>query len=239
MGIAIYKGDEKLLLKGYGFADLEFDVKMPPDASFEIGSVTKQFTSAAILQLVEQGKISLDDDFTKYVKFDTKGKKVTVRQLMNHTSGIKGYTELDVFETLMSHKYKRDTLLRIVEKEKFDFEPGEALIYNNTAFFILGFIIEKVSGTTYEDYVQRNLFEKAGMTHSFYCNETKVVKNRAHGYNMGEVKLRRADYIDHNWPYAAGSLCSTPEDLVKWNNALHHGRSWAKKCMLNFFLPPC
>src|SRR5690349_2019344 len=99
--IAVIKDNKPILLKSYGFADLAFDTKLPVDASFEIGSVTKQFTGAAALQLVEQGKLSLDDDITKYVKFNAQGRKVTVRQLLSHTSGIKGYTELPLFGDLM------------------------------------------------------------------------------------------------------------------------------------------
>ncbi len=133
------------------------------DASFEIGSVTKQFTGAAICQLAEAGKLNLDDDITGYIKFNTHGKKVTIWNLLTHTSGIKGYTELPVFEKLSMVSYKRDTLLRLLENEPFDFEPGEALIYSNSGFFMLGLIIEKVSGLTYEEYVTKNLFEKAGM----------------------------------------------------------------------------
>lgn len=235
--IAVYKDSQPVLFKSYGYADLEHEVKLAANASFEIGSVTKQFTCVAILQLVEQGKLSLGDDFTKYVKFDTKGRKVTVQQLMNHTSGIKGYTEMDVFMKIAPQKLKRDTLLRLVEKEPFDFEPGTALIYNNTGFFILGLIIEKVSGIPYEEYVQKNLFEKAGMANSYYCNETKVTKNRAHGYDMGEKGLQRAMYLDHTWPYSAGSLCSTSEDLAKWNDALHNGKVLSE-AMYNELLNP-
>lgn len=237
MAIGVFKDHKPVLLKGYGFADLEFDVKLPANASFEIGSVTKQFTGAAILQLADEGKLSLEDDFTKYVKFNTHGKKVTIRQLLSHTSGIKGYTELPVFESLSIHKYKRDTLLRIVEKEPFDFEPGEALIYNNTAFFILGLVIEKVSGDSYEDYLKKNLFAKAGMTNTYYCSESKITKNRAHGYDGSEKGLVRASYLDHTWPYAAGSLCSTVEDLEKWNDALHHGKILSEKAYADFITP--
>jgi len=229
VAVAVYKKNEKLMLKSYGYADLEFKTSLPTNASFEIGSVTKQFTTAAILQLVDSGKINLDEDFTKYLNFNTQGRKISVKRLMDHTSGIRGYTEMDVFESLVPFKYPKDTLLRLVEKEKFDFEPGEALIYNNTAFFILGLILEKVTGTSYENYIQKNLFDKAGMTNSYYCSESKVVLNRAHGYDMGEYSLRRAGYLDHTWPYSAGSLCSTPEDLVKWNDALHHGRILSEK----------
>ena len=227
--VAVFKKNEKVLLKSYGFADLEFKTKLPKDASFEIGSVSKQFTTAAVLQLADSGKINLDEDFTKYVKFNTQGRKISVRRLMDHTSGIRGYTEMPAFGSLAPFKYPRDTLLRIVEKEKFDFEPGEALIYNNTAFFILGLILEKVTGSSYENYVQKNLFDKAGMKNSYYCSESKVILNRAHGYDMGEHGLQRAGYLDHTWPYSAGSLCSTAEDLVKWNEALHHGKILSEK----------
>lgn len=224
VAIAVVKDNQPLLLKSYGYADLAFDTKLPIHASFEIGSVTKQFTGAAILQLVEQGKLTLDDDIAKYITFDTHGKKVTVRQLLSHTSGIKGYTELPVFEKLAGEKHKRDTLLRIVEKEPFDFEPGEALIYNNTGFFLLGLIIEKASGLSYEAYVTKHLFEKAGMVNSYYASERTITKNKAHGYQMGEKGLENASYLDHTWPYAAGSLCSSVEDLTKWNTALHQGQ---------------
>jgi CubicO group peptidase (beta-lactamase class C family) len=235
--IAVYQNNVPLLHKAYGMADLEFDVKMPVDASFEIGSVTKQFTGAAICQLAEAGKLDLDDDITGYIKFNTHGKKVTIRNLLTHTSGIKGYTELPVFEKLSMVSYKRDTLLRLLENEPFDFEPGEALIYSNSGFFMLGLIIEKVSGLTYEEYVRKNLFEKAGMKNSYYGSETRVIKNKAHGYDTGEKGLVHAAYLDHTWPYSAGSLCTTTEDLVKWNDALHHGKILGEK-MYNEFITP-
>jgi CubicO group peptidase (beta-lactamase class C family) len=235
--IAVYKNNEPLLHKAYGRADLEFDVKMPVDASFEIGSVTKQFTAAAICQLAEAGKLSLDDDITKYIKFETHGNKVTIRNLLSHTSGIKGYTELPVFEKLSMFTYKRDTLMRLVEKEPFDFSPGDELIYSNTGFFMLGLIIEKISGLTYEEYVTKNIFEKAGMKNSYYGSETRVIKNKAHGYDTGEKGLVHAAYLDHTWPFAAGSLCSTTEDLVKWNDALHHGRILGEKMYAEFISP--
>ena len=237
VAIAVMKNNQPLLLKSYGYADLAFDTKLPTDATFEIGSVTKQFTGAAIMQLVEQGKINLDDDITNYVSFNTQGNKVTVRQLLSHTSGIKGYTELPMFEKLAQQKHKRDTLLRIVEKEPFDFKPGEALIYNNTGFFILGLIIEKTSGLSYEAYVTKNLFEKAGMTHSYYASESNIVKNKAHGYQMGEKGLVLASYLDHTWPYAGGSLSSNVEDLAKWNTALHQGQILSAAHYTEFITP--
>jgi CubicO group peptidase (beta-lactamase class C family) len=237
VAIAVVKDNQPLVLKSYGYADLAFNTPMPVNATFEIGSVTKQFTGAAIMQLVEQGKLSLEDDMTKYITFDTKGRNVTVRQLLSHTSGIKGYTELPFFGKFAMEKHKRDSLLRIIEKEPFDFEPGEALIYNNTAFFILGLIIEKVTGQSYEDYVAKNLFEKTGMSNSYYASERTIVRNKAHGYEMGEKGLVLASYLDHTWPYAAGSLASNVEDLAKWNDALHHGSILSEASYQEFITP--
>ena len=237
IAVAVFRDDEKLLLKSYGYADLEFDVKLPVNASFEIGSITKQFTGAAILQLAEQGKLSLDDEITKYIDFNTQGKKVTIRHLLSHASGIKGYTELPEFEMIGIQKFQRDTLLRIVEAKPFDFEPGEMIIYSNTGFFMLGLIIEKVSDLTYEEYIMKNLFEKAGMKNSYYCSENKIIKDRAHGYDTHGESLVRAAYLDHTWPYAAGSLCSTVEDLVKWNRAIHQGKIFSDRIYQEFISP--
>jgi len=239
LAIGVARNDTILLLKSYGYADLEFDVALPVSASFEIGSVTKQFTSVAILQLVDKGLICLEDDLNEYVEFDTKGRKITIEKLMNHTSGIKGYTELSSFRDFSVHDYPRDTLLRIVEQEEFDFEPGEAMIYNNTAYFMLGLIIEKVTGQTYEEYLQENIFSKAGMDNSYYCDERKIMKKKAYGYDTGKGgKLVKAAYLDHKWPYSAGSLCSTAEDLLKWNHILHESETILNKEMYELLITP-
>ncbi len=156
--------------------------------------------------------------------FDTQGYSVPVRRLLDHTSGIKGYTEMPIFGELRTSKLPRDTLVRMVENEPFEFEPGTALIYNNSAYFLLGLIIEEVSGESYEDFIERRLFDASEMNDSYYCSETAVRTNRAHGYDVPEPnRVIRKRYIDHTWPYAAGSLCSTTSDLVAWNQALHGG----------------
>lgn len=221
--IGIAQGDSLLLLKGYGQSDLEWSVPMPVDASFEIGSVTKQFTAVAILQLAEAGKLSLDDPITDYLEFDTRGYTVSVGHLLDHTSGIKSYTELPGFFGQLSLLDRpRDTMRQFVEAAGFDFAPGEAMIYNNSAYFLLGLIIEKVSGQSYESYVAEHLFAPAGMTRSYYCDEQALRAQRAHGYDLTAEGLVRKGYIDHQWPYAAGSLCSTVEDLLAWMQVLHH-----------------
>ncbi|MEZ4416029.1 MAG: serine hydrolase domain-containing protein [Gemmatimonadota bacterium] len=227
VSVAVVRGADTLLMRGYGMVDLEWSVPTPEDASasYEIGSVTKQFTAAAVLQLVEQGKLDLDADVSEVLpEFDTRGHRVPVRRLLDHTSGIKGYTEMPVFGELVAKKLPRDTLVSLVEAEPFEFEPGTAQIYNNSAFFLLGLIIEKASGQSYEDYVREHFFAALGMRDSYYCSERDVHAHAAHGYDGGPTGLRKKGYLDHTWPFAAGSLCSSARDLVTWNRALHGGR---------------
>ncbi len=222
--ILVHQKGKTLLKKSYGQASLELEVTMPENAHFEIGSVTKQFTAAAILKLVEAEKLSLEDDFTQYLKFDTKGREITIDQLLNHTSGIASYTEIEEFGSLVPQELPRDSLLRILETKDFLFEPGEALIYNNSAYFFLGLIIEKVSGKTYEEYLKEIIFDPLGMQDTYYCSTRKVVKNKAYGYDYSPEGLQQKQYLSHNWPYAAGSLCSTTEDLLIWMTAIHNGK---------------
>jgi CubicO group peptidase (beta-lactamase class C family) len=222
--VAVLKGNETIVMKGYGFADLELDVPTPPHAIYEIGSVTKQFTAAAILLLAEQGKLALGDEITKFLPdYPTQGNHVTIRHLLNHTSGIKGYTALREFRDFQMLKKPREELVKLFSGRPFDFKPGDEQIYNNSAFFLLGLIIERVSGKTYAEFIQEHLFDKVGMRDSHYCSERAIHKNHVHGYDtVGNVLVLKA-YLDHSWLYAAGSLCSSASDLVAWNKALHGG----------------
>jgi CubicO group peptidase (beta-lactamase class C family) len=223
--IAVTRRGETIVSKSYGLADLEFEVPMPADASFEIGSVTKQFTAASILLLAERGKLSVDDDVTKHLPdYPTHGQQITIRHLLTHTSGIKGYTELPEFGDLMRLTKPRDRLVALFGEKPLDFPPGQALVYNNSAYFLLGLIIEKASGQTYADFVKANLFDKAGMPGSYYCSESAVRRHHAHGYDANNGTLVLKGFLSHTWPYAAGSLCSTASDMTAWLAALHGGR---------------
>jgi CubicO group peptidase (beta-lactamase class C family) len=225
LAVAVVRGADTLLMKSYGMADLEWRIPMPVDAVFEIGSVTKQFTATAILKLRDAGKLDLDADLSRYLpEFDTQGHRIPVRRLLDHTSGMKGATEMTSFRTINTQDLPRDTLLDLIAAEPFDFAPGEALIYNNSAYILLGHIIQKVSGGSYEDYVERELFATLGMTRSSYCSNTDVVPRKARGYRLTREGLIQGSYTNHLWPYSAGSLCSTVGDLVTWLRALHGGR---------------
>jgi D-alanyl-D-alanine carboxypeptidase len=236
--VGVVVGNDTLMLRGYGHADLELDVATPPRAIYEIGSVTKQFTAAAVLQLWEQGKLDLDADITAYLPtYATQSHRIPLRRLLDHTSGIRGYTELPAFRGIASRALPRDSLVALFQHEPFDFAPGEALIYNNSAYFLLGLIIEKVSGGTYADYVQRHLFGPTGMTDSRYCSNTAIVKGRAKGYTATPAGLQRAEHMDHTWPFAAGSLCSTAADLITWTRALHAGRVLSERAYRELITP--
>jgi CubicO group peptidase (beta-lactamase class C family) len=235
--VAVYQQSEVKLLKGYGYADLEWSVPVSTNSIFPIASLSKQFTAVAVLHLVEQGKLNIDDDVADYLKFDAHGFKVTVRDLLSHTSGIKSYTEMDFMDRLRPFRYNRDTLLRVVEKEQFNFAPRSMLMYNNTAYFMLGLLIEKISGKTYEEYLRDQIFSRAGMLHSSYCSADSIIRNRAHGYIFSQAGLVNAPVNSFHWPFSAGALCSTVEDLAKWNDALHNGRVISKE-MYNEFISP-
>jgi CubicO group peptidase (beta-lactamase class C family) len=225
ISVAVVRGRDTLLLKGYGHANIELDVPMPANAVHEIGSVTKQFTAAAILQLRDEGKLSLDDDLTKFLPgFPTHGRSIPIRRLLDHTSGIKGITEIQAFGTLQHRGWPRDSAIALFAREPFEFGVGEAMIYNNSAYILLGHIIEKASGTTYEKYIEEKVFAPLGMTDSRYCDNHEIVKNRAYGYQIQGTNRRRALMNDHTWPWSAGSLCSTAGDMVTWLQALHGGR---------------
>ena len=227
MSVAVYRRGELLHAKGYGFADLEQRVPASVETVYRLGSVTKQFTAAAVLQLAEQGKISLDEDFTRYLPdFSTGGRRVSVTQLLNHTSGIKSYTSLG--EAVSRDSFRVDLpparLLALIRSQPFDFEPGTSWLYNNSGFYLLGQIIERVSGESYADYLRHHLFEPLGLESTSYCDERAVVRHRAKGYDRAEHGFRNTTPISMSIPYAAGSLCSTVLDLVAWRRALANGR---------------
>ena len=214
-GQVIYK-------KAFGMADLELNVPMNTENIFRIGSISKQFTAVAILQLAEKGKLTLQDDIKKFIPdYPTHGYTITVEHLLTHTSGIKSYTGMKGFEEMMRKDMKPMEIIDVFKNQPMEFAPGTQWNYNNSGFLLLGYIIEKVSGKSYEEYVMENLFAPAAMTNSGYGNENRIIKNRAKGYQKPKDNFENADYLSMTLPYAAGSLISTVEDLWKWNQAVH------------------
>ncbi|MCX2681441.1 serine hydrolase [Galbibacter sp. EGI 63066] len=217
----IAKDGKPVYRKAFGKANLELDVNMTPESVFQIGSMTKQFTAISILMLEEQGKLSLNDDITKHIPdYPTRGKSITIHHLLTHTSGIKNYTSLKSIMDIAKDDLSPKELVDFFKNEPMDFDPGEQFKYCNSGYVILGYIIELVSGETYENFIETHIFQKIGMENSCYTSDMDIVKNRASGYYDRDGLVNKI-YISHSIPYAAGSLMSTTDDMLIWQNALN------------------
>jgi CubicO group peptidase (beta-lactamase class C family) len=227
LSIGVMKAGKVIVAKGYGMSDVENEVAAMPETVYCIASITKQFTAASILGLVAAGRIGLEDDLSKYVpEFDTQKHKVTIRQLLNHTSGIPSYTTLgDEVKTNRSLKFSHEDLLAMIKGVQFDFEPGTNWRYNNSGYYLLGMIIERVSGKSYADFIEEDLALPMGLKHTKYCWNAPGIAHRSRGYRRSKSDgFHNASYASMTQPYAAGALCSTIGDLMSWTYALHHGK---------------
>jgi len=225
VSVAIARGGDVLVAKGYGLADIENDVPATDETVYRIGSITKQFTAAGIMQLVESGDVSLDDELTRFLPdYPMQGHVVTVEHLLNHTSGIKSYTGLgERWARTISLDLSRDELVAMFKNEPFDFAPGDRYRYNNSGYYLLGLIIETASGQTYTEYLEEHVFPKAGLEATYYCDNRPIIPNRAEGYDVVDGEIVNDELIGMRQPFSAGSLCSTVTDLVKWTRALSSG----------------
>ena len=216
----VAKNGKIIYRKAFGKANLELEVNMTPENVFQIGSITKQFTSVAILMLLEEGLLSLEDDITKFIPtYPTNGKKITIHHLLTHTSGIKSYTSMQRFGEVMTIDETPLKFIDFFKNEPMDFDPGEKYLYNNSGYFILGYIVEKVSGISYPKFIQERIFDAIDMKSSYYGSHKKLIKNRASGYQKG-AEFSNAQYISLTLPYAAGSIMSNVDDMLKWQTAI-------------------
>jgi CubicO group peptidase (beta-lactamase class C family) len=230
LSIAIGRGGRVELASGYGLAKVQRRVAVRPASIFRIGSLTKQFTAAAIMQLVEQRRLGLDDRVAPLViELPGLDPSITIRQLLNHTSGIADYTALDAFARLRGRALTHAELLAMIAATPRDFAPGEQWRYSNSGYYLLGLILERVTGSPYAEYMKAHLFEPLGLRSTAYCDEDAgddaSAPLRAAGYHSEPGgTVRAADVISMKTPFAAGALCSTADDLVRWTQALVDGR---------------
>jgi CubicO group peptidase (beta-lactamase class C family) len=225
--IAIARGSEPPLILSYGKADVENDVAVTPASVFRVGSVTKQFTAAAIMLLVERGQVSLDDPIYKFIPDFPMGDKVTIRHLLTHTSGIHNYTTAsDIREKMKLDRTPREMVAFIKTLDPvYDFAPGERWNYSNSGFLLLGYIVEEVSGVPYGTFIRDNLLKPIGMNDTATDTIAAIVPHRAHGYSMSEKgEIINTDYLSMTAPYGAGEIRSTAADLVRWHKALLGGK---------------
>jgi len=226
--VLVMRDGNVVLKKGYGLADIEKNVPVKPETIFRIGSITKQFTSTAILKLASEGKLRLDDDIKKYLPASiTQGNLVTIQHLLTHTSGIKSYTSIPGMLSIKSKSITTDSMMQVIGQQPFDFNPGEQFLYNNSGYFLLGAIIEKVSGKTWGEYLTNNFFKPLKMNSTFYTYPS--AGKQATGYTPRNNGFDKADDVHPSFSFSAGALFSTVDDLRKWNQAVFGGQVVSKE----------
>jgi D-alanyl-D-alanine carboxypeptidase len=213
-----------VLRKGYGLAEVELAVPIQPGMVFRVGSVTKQFTSACILKLAEQGRLALDDPISKYFPdYPAGGRAVTIAQLLTHTSGVRSYTDMPAWYPHMREDWTLAQLVDFFKGEPLDFAPGTKWHYDNSGYILLGAILEKVSGESYADFVSETIFRPLEMKDTRYGADTAVIPGRVAGYEKGPAGIVNARFLSMTQPFSAGGLVSTVDDLARWQAALDAG----------------
>jgi CubicO group peptidase (beta-lactamase class C family) len=234
----VVQNGKVVLRKGYGMANLDLGVPVSPDMVFELGSITKQFTAASILLLQERGQLRVEDEITKYLTdYPTHGETITIEHLLTHTSGIPSYTGLPEWISRVREDMTLQTLIALFKDKPLEFKPGEKWAYNNSGYILLGAIVEKVSGKSYEQFVEEEIFAKLGMKSSRYGHAGEVVPRRVSGYSRDAQGFRNAEYLSMTQPYAAGSLMSTVDDLAIWEKALGSEALLKKASLDRMFTP--
>ncbi len=238
--VLVARDGRVLMRKAYGSASLELGVPLRPEHVFRLGSITKQFTAVAVLMLVEEGKVGLQDEITKFFPdYPTHGRRITVEHLLTHTSGIQSYTGISSFRDGARRDLSVDSLIAMFRDQPMNFAPGERFSYNNSGYVLLGAIIEKVSGMTYADFVRTRIFEPLGMRNSAYEVATAVVPGRVPGYDRvgTTAEIRVADFVSMTQPYAAGALISTVDDVLIWQRAVAEDRLLKPETWRRVFTP--
>ena len=220
--VLVAQNNDILLHQGYGFANIEWNIPNDTNTKFRLGSLTKQFTAAAILLLEERGLLKIDDFITQHMsKAPKTWSNIKIFHLLNHTHGIPNYTQLPEFrEITFLTKTPYEQIQLFIDKA-LDFEPGTQYYYNNSGYVVLGFLIEQLTGQSYAHFIHDVIFAPLNMNDSGYDSFTEIIPHRASGYlKAPDAHVTNAEYLDMSLPYAAGSLYSTTEDLLKWTQGL-------------------
>ena len=221
LSLAIVQSNQVVKRAVYGLANVELNAPVKPDTVFEIGSLTKQFTAAAILLLEQDGRLSVEDKISRYLENTPEAwQHITLRHLLTHTSGLKSYTGLDGFE--LRRHLTGEEFIRAIGAYPLEFEPGTAWKYCNTGYNLLGFVIQKISGRSYWDFMSERIFHPLGMNSTTNRLPSLIIPNRAAGYEQTNRVWINRDY-DLTDVFSAGAIVSTVDDLVKWNASLDNG----------------
>lgn len=238
ISVAVARGETIVYERAHGFADLEFTVAADPESFFRIGSITKQYTAAALLKLAERGKLSIDDPLSRFLPDYPRGDELTLRHLLTHTGGVPNYTDLGPkWETLVARELAHEELVALWRDLPLDFEPGTKWNYSNSGYYLLGMVIEKASGQEYGAFLRDAFFDPLKLTRTRYDSNGEVILNRAQGYGYAEGKHWNDQLIGMSQPGAAGALISTAGDLVRWQLALVGGKVVSKESYAEMTLP--
>jgi CubicO group peptidase (beta-lactamase class C family) len=230
--VMVAKNDKIIYRKEFGMANTELKIPMQADMLFRIGSMTKQFTAIAVLQLVEEGKISLQDSIQKYIRdFPSKDHTITIENLLTQTSGIKDYLSEISNPSKQKETYTPRDGVDYIKDAPLNFKPGSDYRYSNSNYYLLGYIIEMVTGETYEKYLQKNVLNKADLKNTFYIGEENNISNMAQGYSKFDGKIEKATLQPVDILYSAGGLISNVDDIYKWHEALYNHKLVTKETL--------
>ena len=236
--VLVARGGSPVVSKGYGWANAEWEIPNTPTTKFRLGSITKQFTATLVLRLQEQKKLTVQDPICTYVApCPDLWKPVTIHHLLTHTSGIPSYTGLPDYQKTMMMPRTIEQMVAVFRDLPLEFAPGEKFKYNNSGYFLLGVIIEKVAGKKYEDALRDEIFTPLGMKDTGYDWSEPLLPRRAAGYTRRGDTWVNAKFLDMQQPYSAGSLYSTVEDLLKWDQALYTDRVLPEPARTAMFTP--
>ncbi|WP_342117581.1 serine hydrolase [Pseudoduganella sp. OTU4001] len=223
--VIVTRNGKPVFRKAYGLASVQDNTPMQPEMQLRMGSITKQFTAVGILQLAEQGKLSVKDDIRKYLPdFPDKGKTITIEHLLHHTSGIPNYTSLKAFRGLLGENVSVPQVYASFKDEALEFATGERHSYSNSGYFLLGMVIEKLAGAKYQDYVAQNIFDPLGMKDTAYEGSERSDKRRIKGHRLSGKDIVPVSDIDVDIAYAAGALVTTVDDMARWDAAVSSGK---------------
>ena len=230
--VLVAQADEVIFSKGYGSANLEWNIANSPKSIFRIASVSKQFTAAAILLLEQQGKLIVDDKISNYLLDPPKTwRDITFRHLLTHSSGLADFTQFPNHPILKKNALSVDKLIAIFKGKPLDFEPGQQMRYSNSGYVLLGYLIERISSKSYSSFIKTNIFDALAMNDSGYDFNASIIKNRAAGYMPSANGIINANHVDMSTVYAAGGLYSTTEDLLRWTQGLFSGALLSKESL--------
>lgn len=235
--VLISKKGKVIYHKAFGMANLELLVPMDTDHVFWLASIGKQFTAVSILQLVDQGKLKLQDEITRFIPdYPTQGNKITIEHLLTHTSGIHNFSGIQDPEKKLAYDCSPEEVIDFFKNLPMRFVPGTNWEYSNSGYFLLGYIIEKITGKTYGEYIEENIFKPLGMNNSYFANNKKIIKNRVGAYSPGNQGYENARYLNETHIYAAGAIQTTVSDFFKWHEAVHAYKLVKKETMDKAFV---